>query len=236
MAIPLFISGCSCSNKFDINTYETAVKNYNNSTGFEYKLIVKIKQKDENKYTKKESLNKFVLTTTGEVYDFSSEMKTYEIPISSKGVEGDPQLKYTYNRYYVGDEGNFYTKEKVGTRKPTTAKETISYEEKYNDLNDEYSVANLVPVFTKDQIINFSISPIKDQKGYSVATFTSMVPSFITNEDVMVNYEVKMDKNLYFSTINFTVEEENKTTTFEYSFYNFNSEVYISFPGDLGAY
>lgn len=236
MAIPLFISGCSCSNKFDIKTYQAAVKNYTESTGFEYRLIVKTKLKDDNKYTRKESTNKFILTTTREVYDFSSEMKNYEVPLSSQGVEGDYQLKYTYNRYYVGDDGKFYTKERVGTRKPTTQNQTISYEEKYSDLNNEYNINNLIPVFSVDQISNFSISSIKDQKGYSIATFTAAAPSFITNEEVMVTYEVKMDKNFYFSAINFTVEEEDRTISYEYSFYNFNSQVYISFPEDLNTY
>ena len=45
----LLISGCSCD-KFDIDTYGSAVKNLKNSTGFEYKLTVTIKTEGQGYY------------------------------------------------------------------------------------------------------------------------------------------------------------------------------------------
>lgn len=235
MIFPLFVGACSCD-KFDITTYESAVKNYSKSTGIEYRLKVTVKEEGASKYLREESSNKYILTTDGNVQEYASELKKFDIPVDSKGVEGNPSLKSTLNRYYVGETGKFYTKIKEGTSAPITAVEVRSYDDLYQDTNDKNNVKNLVPLFSKDQISEFKISKLKGSKGYSEATFIAPVPSHIECSEKSTQYTVVMNKSFQFSSITFSVVNETVVTTYEYTFYNFNSDVNIEFPTDLASY
>lgn len=234
MFIPLFISACSCNN-FNLKTYETAVKNFNNSTGFEYELTITKKVEGQEYYEKEYSKNKYLLTPTGEVYDFASELKHYRIGAPLNGPEEDPYLEYTTERYYVGEENMFYTKVVEGVREMKD-KQYISYEEKYSNLNNQYNIKNLVPVFKKDQLTGFKISSFEDKDGYSTSLFSAPVPSFLESDEETTLYSVTINKKFYFYTIEYVVIDGSDTTTYEYKFLNYNSKVSIDFPADLVNY
>lgn len=236
MILPLaIISGCSC-HKFDISTYESAVKNFNNSTGFEYELIVTTKVDGNDYYIREESKNKYLLTTTGAVYDFASELKSYKILTPANSPEGAPTLVYTLNRYYVGEQNKFYTKEIAENSRELKGVEEISYSEKYSDENSPYHRNNLVPVFTSADLTGFQISNIEDKNGYSTSLFSAPVPSFMDSTEELALYSVTMNKDFYFDTIEFVVVNGATTTTYQYKFLNFNSSVELVFPADLASY
>lgn len=230
MIFAILISGCSC-NKFDAYTYESAVKNLKHSTGFEYKLIITIKTEGQDYYLREESFNSYQLKTTGVVENFASILKCYNITSPKNGPEGAPSLIYSLTRHYVGEENKFYIKENDQTNVALK-----SYEETYNDTNDKYNSNNLVPTFSKDQIAGFQISEIKGKKGYSSAVFTAPVPSFIESDEELALYSVTMDKDFYFKTLEFYVVDDDTTTTYQYEFTNYNSDVEIVFPENLKDY
>jgi hypothetical protein len=246
MIFPLIIGACSC-NKFDLNTYKSAVDNYQKSTGFEYELTITTKVDGQDYYMMEESKNKYLLTTSGTVYDFASELKSYKIMTPENGPQSAPNLIYTLNRYYSGDENTFYTNE-ISNIDKKHKELNKSYEEKYNDVNSPYNTKNLVPIFEKKQLTGFKISDIESQKGYSTSMFTAAVPAFADSDDDITLYSVTMDDNFYFSTIEYsfskvikiTVDGEEvetlKTTTYKYKFLNYNSDVEIVFPADLAGY
>lgn len=236
MILPLVIvSGCSC-NKFDLSTYESAVKNYNNSTGFEYELIVTTKVDGNDYYIREESKNKYLLTTTGVVYDFASELKSYKILTPANSPEGAPSLVYTLNRYYVGEENKFYTKEIAENSRELKSVENVSYTDKYSDPTSPYNRANLVPVFSSADLGGFQISSIESKSGYSTSLFTAPVPSHLTSTEEVALYSVTMNKDFYFETIEFVVVNGATTTTYQYKFLNFNSDVELVFPAELVSY
>lgn len=236
MILPLVIvSGCSC-NKFDLSTYESAVKNYNNSTGFEYELIVTTKVDGNGYYIREESKNKYLLTTTGVVYDFASELKSYKILTPENSPEGAPSLIYELYRYYVGEDNKFYTKEIAENSRELKNVENISYTDKYSDITSPYNKANLVPVFASADLGGFQISNIEDKNGYSTSLFTAPVPSHLTSTEEVALYSVTMNKDFYFETIEFVVVNGATTTTYQYKFLNFNSDVELVFPAELVSY
>lgn len=228
------IGGCSCD-KFDIKTYESAVKNYKNSTGFEYRLTVTTKVENQNYYIREEIKNKFILKTTGEIYDFSSEQKSYQIMTPDNAPESAPSLIHTLNRYYRGEQNKFYTQEITNYREIKNV-ESISYENKYNDINSEYNFLNIVPVFSINDISQFKISDMSSKNGYSSASFVAPVLSCFESDVETISYEVTMNKNFYFHTIKYTIVSDDTTTTYEYEFLNYNSKVDIKFPADLANY
>lgn len=235
MIFALLISGCSCD-KFDVDTYESAVKNLKNSTGFEYKLTVTIKEEDKDYYLKEESNNAYRLTTTGVVENFASTLKSYNISAPNNGPEGVPSLVYSLNRYYVGEENKFYVKKTATNSIEDKKVELKTYEEVYSDIKDKYHMNNLFPVFSKDQITGFQISEIKGDKGYSKAVFTAPVPFFIESNEELALYSVTMDKDFYFKTIEVYVVDDNISITYQYDFFNYNGDVEIIFPADLVNY
>lgn len=236
MVFTFIIGACSCD-KFDISTYESAVKNFKNSTGFEYELIVTKKVEGQNYYVREESYNKYSLTTTGEVENFSSLLKSYTIATPDNGPEGAPTLVYTEENYYNGEENKFYFN-KVPARGmgEKGVKENITYEHVYNEANDPRNTKNLVPTFSKDELSGFQIANIESKKGYSSSVFTAPVPSFIESDEDVALYSVTMNKNFYFDTMEFYVVDGDTTTTYEYKFINYNSNVNVEFPADLANY
>ncbi len=235
MIFTLLISACSCD-KFDADTYERAVKNLKNSTGFEYKLTITTKTEGQSYYLKEESNNAYRLTTTGIVENFASTLKSYNISAPNNGPEGAPTLVYSLNRYYVGEENKFYIKETAINSIENKKVESKKYEEVYNDINDKYNTANLVPTFSKEQITGFQISEIKGNKGYSRAVFTAPTPSFIESNEEVALYSVTMDKDFYFKTLEVYVVGEGVSITYQYEFLNYNGDVEIVFPADLVNY
>lgn len=232
---PFFVNACSCD-RFDMKTYESAVRNYNNSTGIEYNLTVTEYTEGSNKYLLEESENKFVFSTTKVVLNFASTLKKYEVVSNDFGANSAPQKVYELNRYYKEETGKFYTNE-IGQNIDNKVTEGITYEDKYTE-NDAYHLNNLVPVFKSENISNFSIVKDENNKGYSIATFTAACPSVAEcDEDKeMITYKVTMNKQFYFDKIEFTTVFENKTRTYEYKFLNYNSDVNIVFPNDLVNY
>ena len=235
MIFPFMVGGCSCDS-FSLSTYESAVKNFNNSTGFEYELTVTIRVEGQDYYMREESRNKYLLDTAGNVYDFSSELKSYKVLTPDNLPEGAPTLVYTYNRYYVGATNKFYENEIEGNVREEKRVYDKSYEEMYSDDNHVYNIKNLVPTFSKDELTGFQISDIEDQKGYSTSMFTAPVPSHIQCSEDVTLYGVTMNKNFYFHTIEFIVVNNDTTTTYEYRFLNYNSNVNIEFPANLANY
>ena len=234
MFFPIIISACSCD-KFNLATYEKAVKNFNNSTGFEYTLTVTEKVEGQNYYTREEIENKYLLKTTGEVNNFSSSLKSYRIDTPENGPESAPSLEYTLYRYYVGETNKFYTRE-IAKNTEEKGYQSISYDEKYSDINSEYYSKNLVPVFVKNQVTGFSISNIEGKDGYSTSLFTAPVLSCFESDSEQTLYAVSMDDDFYFYTIEFAIVNGKTTTTYQYKFLNYNSDVNIDFPLDLVSY
>ena len=222
------VSGCSC-NKFDISTYESAVKNINDSTGYEYTLTIVKKTQGSDSYEKYVYDNKYILKTTGEVYDFSSVLKKYQIDTTYSGAESAFDVKSTWNRYYVGDKKAFYESENSGVLQQDT--NVDSYETKYKDVNSEYNIKNLFPMFQKDSLSEFEISGKKN--GVSTATFYAPCPVYAKSDQEVILYTVTMDKDFYFSSIKFDLVDGEMTSTYEYEFLNYNSNVVINFPADL---
>jgi len=228
---PLFVQGCSCD-KFDINTYTSAVKRYNDSTGIEYKLTVTTKTEGENEYKLEESTNKYIFSTTKEVKNYSSILREYKVVTNEYGTNSAPLPVSTLERYYKRENTTFYTNDV--TRNEKTA-ETITYEEKY-DEDSKYNVFNLVPVFDSRNIANFSIVKDKKRSGYSIATFDAACPIISPCAEDITTYTVYMDKYYNFNKIEFTTTDGIVTTTYKYEFYKYNSDVKIEFPSDLGNY
>ena len=236
MIFPLFVSACSCD-KFDLSTYESAVKNFNKSTGFEYKLKITTKTQGASSYKREESYNKYLLTTEGNVYDFASEIKDFKIPVDSNGIEGNPRPERTVNRYYVGVTRTFYTKIKEGVSAPSTSvAHDTTYDDIYSEDSNRHNINNLVPTFTKDEITDFHITKLEGSKGYSIAMFKAPAPSYIEYNGEKIEYTVVMDKSFCLDTIVFAVVNGTTTTEYEYTFYNFNNDVNIEFPADLASY
>lgn len=236
MVFPFMVGACSCDN-FSLSTYESASKNFKDSTGYEYELVVTTEIDGQSYYTRDEYKNKYILKTTGEVYNFSSELKSYNVSNpTSTSPSGSYSLAYTLHRYYVGEQEKFYTKVKEGNTPEVKAVEDISYDAKYSDDNDKYNTKNLVPCFTKDQLTGFQISNASGKDGYSTAIFTAPVLSYLESDEDVTLYTVTIDKNAYFNEITFVVVKGAKTTTYEYKFLKFNSNVNIEFPADLANY
>ena len=225
------VSGCSCD-KFSISTYQNAVKNFKESTGFEYELTITTEVKDQNYYNKDLYDNKYILTTVGKVSKFSSILKEYKISNpSSLFPSGNYELMSSLTRYYY--DNKFYTKAKEGSAPETIKREQTTYEEKFSDLNDAMNVKNIVPLFENKDISQFKISGIKGKKGQSKATFVAAVPNFIESSEETTEYTVTMNKNLNFTSLKFVVINEDVTTTYEYKFGNYNSKVSIDLPSDF---
>lgn len=228
---PLFVQGCSCD-KFDINTYTSAVKRYNDSTGVEYKLTITTKTAGENEYKLEESTNKYIFSTTKEVLNYSSILREYKIITNEYGTNSAPLPVSTLERYYKRENTTFYTNDV--TRNEKTA-ETITYEEKYDEDN-KYNIYNLVPVFDRRNIDNFSIVKDSKGKGNSIATFDAACPATSSCTEDVTKYTVYMNKYYNFTKIEFTTINGDVTTTYKYEFYKYNSDVQIEFPSDLASY
>lgn len=231
---PLFINACSCD-KFDHNTYKSAVKNFKNSTGLDYKLEVTTYTEGENGYLLEESTYKYQLTTTREVTNFASNIKMYQVISSEHGANSAPTKVYELNRYFVGEENAFYTNHLANV--DNREKEYISYEEKY-DSESIYHIDNIVPVFEYEEISNFKIEKDSSKKGYSTVTFDAACLSYSEVEctEEVTSYKITIDKNYNFKKLEYTVVSNNKTIDYKYEFLNYNSDVEIVFPDDLANY
>lgn len=228
----VLLSGCSCD-KFDVDTYNASVRNYNNASGISYDLVIITSDEGSSIKYQENLSNVFEFTPTRDVTNYSSVYKKYEITTSNSGIDSAPVLVYTMHRYYVGETNSFYTKEK--TTIENTSKETISYEEKYSLTNEKDNKNNLVPVFNEEDVRNFDIE--KDGKnGDSVATFTASVPVYIPSDNEVTTYTVRMNDKSYFTTIEFTIVNGTSTSTYKYTFYSYNSESVVQFPENFSDY
>lgn len=235
MFIPLCLTGCGC-NKFDINTYSSAVKNFKNSTGYEFKLVVTTKEAKKDYYLKEESVNKYVISTTGKVTGFFSELKEYKILTYTNGPDVFPSSpSYTLNRYYKGEINKFYFNERIEQSKDIQEVKPISYEDKYNDVTSRYYLENVVPVFSKEIVSKFNIAKL-GKGGSSIATFEASCPAYLKCDNEVIEYSVSIDRNFYFSKIEFSVVSGAVTKEFKYEFTNYNSDVKISYPSELENY
>lgn len=233
LIFPFFINACSCD-KFDIETYNSAVRNYKNSTGIDYNLTVTTYTEGYNKYILEESSVKYIFNTTKEVLDFSSQLKKYEVITNQHVANSAPQKVYELNRYYKGSEGKFYTNE-IALNNDFKQVEQTNYESKYTKEDADHT-DNIVPVFDGADITEFSIVKDKANKGYSIATFKAACPSVLTCDNELVSYTVTMDKGFYFTKIEFTIVNGSKTINYKYEFNKYNSDVKITFPNDLVNY
>ena len=129
LVCPFIVNACSCD-KFDINTYTSAVKNYENSTGLDYKLTVTTITDGADTYILQESRNKYKLSTTRKVENFYSTLSKYEVTTNDVTGNGAPQWVYSLNRYYVGETNKFYTNEIANVNNKQV--EDKNYEEKYD--------------------------------------------------------------------------------------------------------
>ena len=235
MVIPLMVSACSC-NKFNIGTYESAVKKFDDSIGFEYNLKITTEYANENYYHVETSHNTYMLTTTGEVENFSSKSRKEKTITHELGPNDAPIIEYTAETYYVGSSRKLYKKESLSTGREESSVESISYESKYSNPSDRYNIDNLIPTFAEDEMLDFSISKVEGSEGCSIAVFTASIPSYISSDEDTTVYSVTMDKDFYFSSITFSVIVGDKTITYEYQFINFNSDVVVTFPTNLEDY
>ena len=143
----LFVGACSCD-KFTIDTYEIAVSNFKESTGFEYTLKVTTKVEGQEYYEIEEYHNKYVLKTTGKVDKFASTLKISRVATPLNGPEGNPITVFTSERYYVGENNTFYEKDaEKGLPVETFAYADKSYEQMYSDINNKNNVNNISSLF-----------------------------------------------------------------------------------------
>lgn len=226
----VFLSACSC-NKFSVETYTSAVKNYENSSGVDYNLVITEVTEGSNEIISIESNNVYELSTTRVVEKFASTTKKYRITTSNIGANGDPEPYFEQNRYYSDDNGIFYTiVPGLNVRQP----ENVTYEEKY-DLTSEYNIRNIIPVFKEENISDFNIKEDKKRDGYSIATFKAACPTALSCDETKIDYKVTIDKNYYFSKIEFTIVSGLKTSSYVYSFNKYNNDVVVDFPSNLFA-
>lgn len=226
----VFLSACSC-NKFSVETYTSAVKNYENSSGVDYNLVITEVTEGNNEIISIESNNVYELSTTRVVEKFASTTKKYRITTSNIGANGDPEPYFEQNRYYSDDNGIFYTiVPGLNVRQP----ENVTYEEKY-DLTSEYNIRNIIPVFKEENISDFNIKEDKKRDGYSIATFKAACPTTLSCDETKIDYKVTIDKNYYFSKIEFTIVSGLKTSSYVYSFNKYNNDVVVDFPSNLFA-
>ncbi len=233
LVVPFFINACSCD-KFDINTYASAVRNYNNSVAIDYNLTITTRSSGSDNYELEESNYNYEFSTTKQVLNFASTLKKYKIIVSSSGTESAPQKEYELNRYYKSDVQKFYINRIAYVDNKRV--ENITYENKY-DSTSPYHVNNLVPVFDADKITEFSITKDSANKGYSIATFKGACPTTIEcDASTLVSYKVTINREFYFDKIEFTIVNEEKTIEYKYEFLNYNSDVTVNFPNDLDSY
>lgn len=232
LVLSIFLQACSCD-RFDMDTYNSAVKNYTNSIGLDFDITVRTVTEGSNVELLEESQYKYQLTTTRGVKNFASTIKKYEIITTNYGANGDPVKVYELNRYFKEETQKFYINENavVSNRKV----ENVTYEEKY-DTSSIYHLNNIVPVFTKENMANFKIVKDDSKKGYSIATFDAVCPTAFECGSEIINYTVTMDKDFYFSKIEFAVVNGNKTSSYTYKFNKYNSYVEIVFPNNLNSY
>lgn len=242
----LFVNACSCDN-FNVDTYLSAVKNFNNSTGFSYELIVTSETEGENKYYLEEGIHQYRVTPTRIVENFLSEMKKYEISKDNLSGNGAPVQIYELNRYFKGEEGKFYVEDNNRKYPP----EETTYENLYKN-DSRYNLNNLIPTFSKDFIGDFNIEEHSNKDGYSVATFKATCPVGVKCTDEIVSYKVVINKRFYFDSIEFSFYSKEETSqivngqnvtstivtkyTYQYTFHAYNGDVKISFPDDLVNY
>lgn len=249
LVFPFCISGCSCDN-FDINTYKAAVDYYNNSTGLDYKLTKVTRVTNDYTEIEDEGTYMYKLTPNREVIDFASIINKYEIEVRKDGTRGNPTKVFELDRYYKSSENKFYTKSAINDKRNV---ENITYEEKY-DKDSEYHISNLIPTFTTREISNYKIVKQGSLKGYSVATFEAACPATANcDDDLKITYSVTINKDFYFSKIEFTTIKTLKEATeatettpavaavvetvkYTYEFNGFNDNVNIVFPKDLANY
>lgn len=227
LMVCVFVSACSC-NKFDIDTYESAVKNYKNSIGVDYNLVITKVTEGSNRVISIESTNvyEFEFSPNKVVKNFASTTKTYVTMTSSVAANGDPEKVDEYSRYYVGSAGLFHT---YIPSINGNQSENKSYEEKYNSTS-EYHIDNMIPAFYEKNISDFNIEADKGSKGYSIATFKAPSPSYLISDDEIIEYKVTINKDSYFSKIEYTVVEGTTTSTYVYSFNKYNNDVKVDFP------
>lgn len=244
-----FVNACSC-NKFDVDTYVSAVKNFNNSTGFSYELTITTETVGEKKYYVEESEHKYRVTPTRVVENFASEIKKYEISTDSFTGNGAPVKIYELNRYYKGQEGKFYISETYGNNGKREVENT-TYENKYGS-DSMYNLKNLIPTFSKEFISDFNIEKHSDKRGYSVATFNAACPSYLECSGKVITYKVVINKQFYFDSIEFTFQNKEQESngvngentgditvtnvSYKYTFHEYNGDVEIVFPNDLVNY
>lgn len=250
LIFPFCISACSCDN-FDFNTYETAVKYYNNSVGIDYTLTKVKTVTNAEKEIHEEGSYKYTFTPNKKVIDFSSIIKSYEIEVKKGNPNSNPSNLIRFDRYYKNENSTFYERDvKNDIRKKYS---NTSYEDMY-DSNSEYNISNLVPTFTSESISNYKIVKHESKKGYSIATFEAACPSFAKcDEDLKIKYTITIDRDFYFNKIEFTTvytikakveatdttEAEDailETTKYTYEFNKFNENVVVEFPNDLANY
>ena len=247
--VTFFINACSCK-RVDLRTYNSAVKNFNNSTGYEYTLKITTETNGEGKYYLEEGTHKFRLTPTRIVDNFASQIKQYEISRGEVSGNAAPQLMFELNRYYVGNQNKFYSNHVQGNNDIKSV-HSKTYEQMY-DENSEYNINNLFPIYGGDYISNFSIVKDENRKGYSIATFSASCPATVECDGDITRYTTTINPDNYFESIKFTVVNTVKqfevvngetveveyvtTTNYEYKFSKYNSEVQIVFPSDLNNY
>ena len=228
LIISIFVSACSCD-KFDVSTYTSAVKNYKESIGVDYDLVVTKTVKGSDKITSTESSNVFEFTANRKVKNFASTTKVYEIVTSNVSANGDPEKINEFSRYFIDNTQQFHTIfPMINNRKA----ENITYEDKY-DITSEYHLDNLIPMFSKDQISSFDIKENKSKDGHSIATFVAACPVFANCSKDTTKYTVYIDRDYYFTKIEFDAVSDKETSSFVYTFNKYNSDAKVVFPSDL---
>ena len=232
MFFMLFVNGCSC-HKFDEYTYITASNNYLNSVGLDFTLTISNRVAGAPSYESEVALVKYELSTTREVINFYSKKTGYTTVDTGHGAMGAPVSVYEKNHYYVGSENKIYeVTHSVEVDNTTTYEQ--SYEQYYNKETELYNINNIVPVLDIEHITAFNIEAMEEKDGYSKATFTAPAPAFATSESELIQYTVVMDRDFYFSSIDFTVVNGETSTTYSYVFNGYNSNVVLEFPTNLG--
>lgn len=244
----LFVNGCSCD-KFDLETYQSAVDHLNNSLGVSYDLTVTIETEGKNEYYLEESSQQYIFKPNRKVEQFASNFAVYKIEKDSYSGDSAPYPITKLNRYYKEENNTFYTNVIEGTTNDKKAK-VISYEDMY-DIESEYNVHNLFPVFSSEFVSEFKIEKDESRDGYSIAYYKAECPAYLECDGDIISYKATIDDNFYFRTIDFVCEKsieesvfedgEIKTKTFiekrtySYVFNKYNSEVLVNYP-DLTDY
>lgn len=227
------LCGCSCSNVNE-TTYNNAVSNFNSSDAVSFTRIEKVEENDNpSSYSTTKISATFVFDNNrnGSVMDmkYTIDNSTGTTPIT------------TYEYYYSGEASTLYRKKKIHNDSESKIKESMAYEEYFNNNNCDDTACrvampeNIAPIFSIEDVQNFQIVQEGEE---AVATYTAACPYFEScKKGTQLNYKLIIGGSGDIVGLYYTISGEKTTSTISYSFTKYGKDkIEIVFPNELKQY